>query len=126
MTMHLLTFVLVAFVSAQGQSVPPDLQKAIDARRTAQASRDVDTWNRHTSDDFVLVDADGMVKSKAQRGADIKAGLGPGAKFTEERARMYGDTAIITNLQGNVRFTSVWVKQAGVWRMASAHSSRVK
>ena len=121
-TMQLVTLTFVVLIAGQAPSVPPDLQKAIEARRAAQASADIETWNRHTADDFIVVDTDGVVKNKAQRGADIKAGAGPGAKFTEERIRMYGDTAVVTNLQENLRFTSVWVRQSGVWRMVSAHS----
>ena len=59
----------------------------------------------------------------------------PKAKSVPERrdVRMYGNTAIVTTLNKRtagdqtLRFasTAVWVKQNGVWQLASVHSHAI-
>ena len=123
---------LMLFASGvSAQSVPADLQKAIDARGQAPLTADAEAWGRYTTDDFVLINADGAVLTKKQRMEQIKANK-PNptpAKPSEVQTRVYGDAAIVTNLlegnQGPTRFTTVWVKQNGQWRVASVQQTRL-
>jgi ketosteroid isomerase-like protein len=127
-----LATVLVLFASGvSAQSVPADLQKAIEARGQTLRTADADAWGRLTTDDFVVINPDGTVVTKKQRMEQIKASKPnptPG-KSSEQQTRVYGDAAVLTNLQegnqGPTRFTTVWVKQNGQWKVASVQQTRV-
>ncbi len=127
-----LASVLVLFASAvSAQSVPADLQKTIDARDQSGRTADAEAWGRYTTDDFVLINADGTVLTKKQRMEQIKASK-PNptpAKPSQVQTRVYGDAAVVTNLlEGNLgptRLTMVWVKQSGQWKVASVQQTRV-
>lgn len=125
--------VATASLGQSGTSASPDpaLQKAIDARTTAQFGQDPETWARYTTDDFLVVGVDGVVKTKAQRMAEIKAAT-PVANRTaaeDQVFRAYGPTVIYTfkttSADGPIRVTLVWVKQGTDWKAASAHVSRI-
>jgi ketosteroid isomerase-like protein len=119
----------VAASLAYAQAPPADLQKAIDARAAAQRAGDEQGWGRYTTDDFMVVNPDGTVLTKADRMAQIKGNkaAGPPTEPTDRKVRVYGDTAIITTIQGAnpTRFTTVWVKQAGAWKVASVHQTSI-
>jgi len=121
---------LVAAV-AYGQSPPPDLQKAVEARDAARRAGDEQGWGRYTTDDFVLVVPTGTVSTKAERMAAIKGNKATTAppQQSDHKWRIYGDTAIETFVQntegGPTRFTGVWVKQAGIWKTASVHQTLI-
>ncbi len=113
-------------VSAQ-TNPPPDLVKAMEARSVADTTGNLETWGRYTADDFVAVGTMGRLVTRADRAALIKTrkpGGTDASKMTEETFRVYGDTVIHTALQQGppgspIRFTSVWVKQNGQWRVVS-------
>lgn len=132
--MRALTCVFGLFVVAAvayAQSPPPDLQKAIDARAAAQFAGDEQGWARYTTDDFMAVSTDGVVATKADRMAAIKGNkVATPTPPTEQKFRIYGDTVIQTFVGGGAagptRFTSIWVKQNGTWKVASVHGTTVR
>lgn len=124
--------VFVVITTAYAQAPPPDFQKAREARAAAQGAGNEQEWARYTTDDFMAVDTAGAVLSKADRMAAIKGNkLGAPPPQPELKFRVYGDAVIVTNVQnipnagGPVRFTTVWVKQNGTWKVATVHQTLI-
>jgi ketosteroid isomerase-like protein len=78
------------------------------------------------SDDFTVI-ANGQKATKAEQIAEVegRGPVGAAASNTEEEIRHYGDVAVITGLSAgaNVRYTAVWVKQDGQWKVVHLHYS---
>jgi ketosteroid isomerase-like protein len=127
---------LTVILIAGGQTAPQGqadkaVQDAAAARAKAMNAGDAEGWGKYTTDDFIVIQADGTIKTKAQRMAEIKASpIGAPSEPTEQKWRTYGsDTAVSTALatiDGKpTRVTSVWVKQAGAWKVASVQLTTV-
>jgi len=103
--------------------IDPDLQKAIGARAHAEHSRDIETFNRMTTDDFTLTNERGEVITKPERIERLKAGQRQAQAQSDEQIRFYGNAALRTRrltLEGKpVRMLTVWVKQNGQWKVAA-------
>lgn len=115
----------VSFAQAQPEKA---LQDAQTARTAAMRSGDGAGWGKYTTDDFMVVGADGTARTKAERISEINATKSspPAAPSTqpETKWRMYGATTAIATSQTSVAdkptmITSVWVKQQGVWKVAT-------
>jgi ketosteroid isomerase-like protein len=118
--------------SLSAQSLPPDFKKAQEERSAAMSRGDAKVYGRYTIDDFVVVMPDGSMQTKSDRMAAMaKAAtpeqLGPAR---DEKATVAGDTIIlnwISAIQGkDARFTEVWVKISGSWKVAGAHVSMIQ
>ena len=138
LTLLVLTFIPLA-AGAQPIAPDPELQKALDARRAAERTNDVEAWSRYTVDDFLGTTPDGRVDTKAERAILIRnRKREDSAALIEEpkldlKWRMYRDTAIETFRMDNapafrrpVRITEVWVKRNGVWQVAGNHVSFIE
>ena len=82
------------------------------------------TLSRFEADDFTVI-ANGQKQTKAQQIAEAE-GRGPVGvpqPNVEEEIRHYGDVAVITGVSGgsNVRFTAVWIKMNGSWKVVHLH-----
>jgi ketosteroid isomerase-like protein len=114
---------------AQG-SVEEQLMKMERDRAAAVVKADVAMLEGVTSDDYILINANGQMSDKATTMGDIKTGK---IKLTanevsDMKVRVYGDTAVVTGkssaqgtvggraLKGPVMFTRVYVKANGKWR----------
>jgi ketosteroid isomerase-like protein len=80
------------------------------------------------ADDFTVIANGQKPQTKAEQIAEVE-GRGPVGvpqPSVEEEVRHYGDVALITGLSGgsNVRFTAVWVKMNGSWKVVHLHYSR--
>jgi ketosteroid isomerase-like protein len=109
-------------------------------RIQAQIGADAVALDRIYADDFIGVGPSGTVRTKAEVISDFTSG---NLKFQyittdEVRVRVYENTAVETGLSTMVgqdkgkavprdtRFTRVWVKQQGSWRLVANHcSSRI-
>ncbi len=115
---------------AQGSSVEEQIKKMEQDRAAAVVKADVATLEGLTSDDYILINANGRVSDKATTMNDIKTGV---IKLTanevsDMKVRVYGDTAVVTGkssakgtiggreLKGPVMFTRVYVKMKGKWQ----------
>jgi ketosteroid isomerase-like protein len=118
---------------AQGAAtagVEEQIKKMEKDRAAAVVKADVATLEGLTSDDYVLINANGQVSNKAETMSLIKTGK---IKLTanevsEMKVRVYGDTAVVTGkstakgsingieLKGPVMFTRVYVKKSGKWQ----------
>jgi len=111
-------------------SVEEQIKKMEKDRAAAVVKADVATLEGLTSDDYVLINANGQVSNKAETMNNIKTGV---IKLTSNEVsdmtvRVYGDTAVVTGkstakgtiggiaLKGPVMFTRVYVKKNGKWQ----------
>jgi ketosteroid isomerase-like protein len=146
------TFVLAVLVLTaasialcQEQSARRDLRKSvgqairqIDHERVqAQIGADAAALNRIYADDFIGIGPSGTVRTKAQVIADFTSGDLKFQSITTDdvRVRVYGNTAVETGRSTMIgqdrgkavprdnRFTRVWIKQLGRWRLVSNHYS---
>jgi uncharacterized protein (TIGR02246 family) len=112
--------------------------RTVDAERIqAQIHADASALARLYADDFIGVGPSGTVRTKPQVIADFTSGALKFQSITtnEVQVRVYGNTAVETGLstmQGQdkgrpvpqeTRFTRVWVKQQGHWRLVANHYS---
>ena len=146
------TFVLAVLVLTaasialgQEQSARRDLRRSvgqairqIDHERVqAQIGADAAALNRIYADDFIGIGPSGTVRTKAQVIADFTSGDLKFQSITTDgvQVRVYGNTAVETGrsimngqdkgqtVPRDTRFTRVWVKQQGRWRLVANHYS---
>src|SRR5712672_3468959 len=118
-------------------SVEEAIRKLDNERIQAQISADAMALDRIYADDFIGVGPSGAVRTKAQVISDFTAGDLKFQSITtdEVQVRVYENTAVETGLSTMVgqdkgkavprdtRFTRVWVKQQGRWRLVANHYS---
>jgi ketosteroid isomerase-like protein len=86
------------------------------------------TLSRIEADDFTVIANGQKPQTKLEQIAEVE-GRGPvgvPVPNVEEEIRHYGDVAVIFGLSGgsNVRFTAVWVKLNGQWKVVHLHYSQ--
>ncbi len=143
------TALLPAFAAAQAATAPkPDQPmaaeeevRAVDSRRfEAMVRRDREALDRLLADDLTYTHSTGQVETKAQFLASIAAGglVYRSIQPRDVQVRLFGDVAVLTgqadlgvragerDLDLAVRFTSVYVRRDGEWRMAAWQSTRIE
>ena len=140
-----LAFTATCIAVAQKQSASRDRRSAVEQairqldheRIRAQIGADAEALNRIYADDFIGVGPSGTVRSKAQVISDFTSGDLKFQTITtdEVQVRVYEKTAVETGLSTmlgqdkgkavprDTRFTRVWVKQQGRWRLVANHYS---
>ena len=121
-------------------SVEKAIRKLDNERIQAQIHADAVALDRIYADDFIGVGPSGTVRTKTQVISDFTSGDLKFQSITtdEVQVRVYENTAVETGLSTMVgqdkgkavprdtRFTRVWVKQQGRWRLVANHySSRI-
>src|SRR3954471_8730362 len=118
-------------------SVEQTIRKLDDERIQAQIHADAAALDRIYGEDFIGVGPSGTVRTKPQVIADFTSGSLKFQSITtdEVQVRVYGNTAVETGLSimvgqdkgkdvpRDTRFTRVWVKQNGSWRLVANHYS---
>jgi len=103
----------------------------------AQIHADAAALARLYADDFIGVGPSGTVRTKPQVIADFTSGALKFQSITTDdvQVRVYGNTAVETgrstmlgrdkgrSVPQETRFTRVWVKQQGHWRLVANHYS---
>ncbi|HYN20532.1 MAG TPA: nuclear transport factor 2 family protein [Thermoanaerobaculia bacterium] len=136
----LVTIVLLLPVISAIAATPEEEVRSADARRIAAVvDGNVGALSALLADDLTYTHTTGQVENKEQ----FLAGLASGKldyqsiQPSEVQVRVYGNSAVMTgraemkvNAQGKdlafaIRFTSVWVKGEGGWRMAAWQSTRL-
>ena len=121
----------------QGSSVEQAIRQLDNERIQAQIGADAPALDRIYADDFIGVRPSGTVRTKPQVIADFTSGSLKFQSITtdEVQVRVYENTAVETGLSTMVgqdkgktvprdtRFTRVWVKQQGHWRLVANHYS---
>jgi uncharacterized protein (TIGR02246 family) len=140
-----LTFMTISIAHGQEQSASKDqltsveqLIRQLDKERIqAQINADAAALNRIYAEDFIGVGPSGTVRTKPQVIADFTGGHLKFKSITtdEVQVRVYENTAVETGVStmvgedkgevvpSNNRFTRVWVKQQGGWRLVANHYS---
>jgi uncharacterized protein (TIGR02246 family) len=139
-----LALALTSIVMAQEQSAGTQVSsieqaiKQLDGERIqAQVGADAAALDRIYADDFIGVGPSGTVRTKKQVISDFTSGTLNFQSITtdEVQVRVYENTAVETGLSTmngkdkgtavprNTRFTRVWVKQQGRWRLVANHYS---
>ena len=140
-----LALALTSIVMAQEQSTAGTQRSNIEQvirqldgeRIQAQIGADTTALDRIYADDFIGVGPSGTVRTKKQVLLDFTSGTLKFQSITtdEVQVRVYENTAVETGLSTmdgqdkgkpvprNTRFTRVWVKQQGYWRLVANHYS---
>src|ERR1044071_8202690 len=120
-----------------GTSVEENIRKVDNERIQAQIHADATALDRIYAADFIGVGPSGTVRTKPQVISDFTSGDLRFQSITtdEVRVRVYGDAAVETGrstmtgqdkgkaVPHDTRFTRVWVKQQGRWRLVANHYS---
>jgi len=121
----------------QRNGVEQAIRQLDSERIQAQIGADAVALDRIYADDFIGVGPSGTVRTKRQVISDFTSGSLKFQSITadEVQVRVYENTAVETGLstmvgqdKGKVvprdtRFTRVWVKQQGRWRLVANHYS---
>ena len=145
LTLLLSLALLPGLFPAVAQDLGDDaLKRALKARADAW---DVAIWSKdrkaiaeNMSASFVQIDSDGNLADKRKFVEEITADALVIAPYAVEdfTIRLYGDTAVLngsTRMQGtyegkpftsHYRFTDVYVKEGGAWRVVNIQTTRIK
>ena len=138
-------FSAAAIASGQKQDATRDSKTIVEQvirnldneRIQAQIHADAAALERIYADDFIGVGPSGTVRTKPQVISDFTSGDLKFQSITTDdvRVRVYGDAAVETGrstmdgqdkgrtVPRDTRFTRVWVKQQGRWRLVANHYS---
>src|SRR6476619_925395 len=140
------SLLLLTAVSAHAQSqsqnqkgVIDEIRKVDGERIQAQVHADSVALDRIYAEDFIGIGPSGTVRTKKDVLADFTSGSLKFQSMTTDdvRIRVYGNAAVETGLStmtgqdaGKVvpeenRFTRVWIKQGGRWRLVANHYSNL-
>src|SRR5213592_1392392 len=121
----------------QRSSVEQAIRQLDNERIQAQIGADAVALDRIYANDFIGVGPSGTVRTKAQVISDFTSGDLKFQSITTDdvQVRVYGNTAVETGrstmngqdrgkaVPRDTRFTRVWVKQQGRWRLVANHYS---
>jgi ketosteroid isomerase-like protein len=121
----------------QNRSVEQVIRQLDHERIQAQIGANAVALDRIYADDFIGIGPSGTVRTKPQVISDFTSGNLKFQSITTEdvRVRVYGNTAVETGRSTMIgqdkgkavprdnRFTRVWIKQVGRWRLVANHYS---
>ena len=140
------SLLLLATVSAHSQpqsqserGVVEAIRKVDRERIQAQVNADAAALDRIYADDFIGIGPSGTLRTKKDVLSDFTSGSLKFQSITTDdvRIRVYGNAAVETGLStmkgqdaGKVvpeenRFTRVWIRQGGQWRLVANHYSNL-
>ena len=129
-------FSLAAIPSWAAENVKDELTKL--EKQWAEAGPKGDLiafFNRIASDDYIIIDETGDIRNKQQELASMRREKITVSTVEALNVRVYGETAVVTGrfaitgsnesqpFSVSGRFTDVWVKQEGQWRVVSTQNS---
>lgn len=136
----LLLFAAISVHAQHSQvGVVEQIRKLDQERIKAQISADSAALDRLYADDFIGIGPSGTVRTKKEVLSDFASGSLKFQSITtaDVRIRVYGDAAVETGLSTmkgqdaekvvpeENRFTRVWIKQGGRWRLVANHYSNL-
>jgi ketosteroid isomerase-like protein len=107
--------------------------------RTAVVQNDVTTINRLLADDYLGINPNGTLETKADALAQRRSGTVKISSIepTSLKVRVYGDTAVVTSrvdvqgmdgdrdISGRYHYTRVYSRRDGEWKIVSFEASRI-
>ena len=135
-------------VPAHGASVPllhredrlhKEIENLESQWRTALLRNDVATINRLLADDYLGINPNGTLETKADALAQQRSGTVKISSIEPDnvKIRVYGDTAVVTSLvnveghdgdrdiSGRYHYTRVYSRRDGEWKVVSFEQSRI-
>jgi len=108
-------------------------------RQDAFVRGDIVALERETADDYTTINSSAKFADKPQMMANLRAGKTKVESVTldQMKARVYGDTAVLTGIyndvsvtdgarkEGHARFTRVFVKSGGEWRAVAYQQTTI-
>ena len=130
---------LILLAAANQRSVVEEIRKVDRERIHAQVHADAAELDRIYADDFIGIGPSGTLRTKKEVLSDFTSGKLKFQSITTDdvQIRVYGNAAVETGLStmkgqdaGKVvpednRFTRVWIKQRGRWRLVANHYSNL-
>jgi ketosteroid isomerase-like protein len=121
------------------QQVKQQITQLEERRWTAMTQNDFATLNELLADDLVYTHSSAVVDDKASYIESLRSGAVKYKKAEREpcTVTVHGDTAIVTGsarvsvfVRGqdkliHMRYSNVWIKQAGGWKFALWHSTSI-
>jgi ketosteroid isomerase-like protein len=138
-TLALALFLLLPSWAA-AQDARQEILAADDRRLAAMVKADMTALGGLLADDLTYVHSSGQLETKAQFLDTLRTGKLRflSAKPASRVVRLYGDTAVVNGqfdvkvkAQGKeiamlLRFTEVWVKKGGGWKLTAWQSTRIE
>jgi ketosteroid isomerase-like protein len=107
--------------------------------RNAEINNNVNEMDHLLADDYIGISANGTIETKAQELAQRRAGTVriQSLDLSDLKVRVFGDTAVVTSraeltglngqsdISGNYRYTRVYNKRLGQWKIVSFEASRM-
>jgi hypothetical protein len=108
-------------------SVPKELEQAMQTRLEAVWTKDTAKWSRLTSEDFTIVVPEGMLLNKKQRIAQMKnESPEPIHKIDQQQVITSDEMVVRRFIDGTEWVLEVWSKKGGAWKVAAAQVNFVK
>lgn len=128
-----------AWSQPSGPTAEVSVLKTDDARIRARAAADVGALSRIYGQDYVLITAEGVVRSREDQLGELSKGQLRFAPLVpvERRVRLYGRTALVISrdpagivrngqqIGGDLRMTRVYVWRDGRWQLVASQATRV-
>ena len=125
--------------SAAGEARKQEILAAEKARIAALVSDDYAALDRILADDMTYAHSSGVVETKTQFLNELRSGRlkYKALDHSNQTVRIYGDAAILSgttkvhavsagaDVRPTLHFTTVYVRQNGMWRLASWQSTRL-
>ena len=142
-----LVVVLAALCLSVGQAQTPAAPKGVEQQlikmehdwADAVVKRDMAVLERNLADDYLSIDFEGGLWTKASALAALKSGedVVTSAIADDIKVRVYGNAAVVTSrwtvkeqfkgrdISGQYRVTDTFIKRAGRWQCVATHGSKI-
>lgn len=126
---------------AERHEIRHEIDQLEETWRKAVLHQDVPAMDALLSEDYIAITGNGMLESKEQTLAALKAGSlhFDSIELSDRKVRFYGATAVVTSkaevngnsgsgaLSGAYRFTRVYVRDGhGAWKIVSFEASPIR
>jgi ketosteroid isomerase-like protein len=127
-----LTATLLFLAASFSASPEQDVRSAVLHYREALVKKDLPALEQIWTDDYISINAHGLIRPKAERLADLKSGVTAVESIRHEgeiAVKIHGDVAIVTSqitlvgryngkeVSGEFRSTHIWKNDKGHWQL---------
>jgi ketosteroid isomerase-like protein len=123
---------LLLLAASLSASPEQDVRNAVLHYRQALVNKDLAALEQIWTDDYISINAHGLIRTKAERLADLKSGVTAVESIRHEgeiAVKIHGDVAIVTSqitlvgryngkeVSGEFRSTHIWKNDKGHWQL---------
>jgi ketosteroid isomerase-like protein len=127
-----LTTTLLLLAVSLSATPEQDVRAAVLHYRQALIKKDLPTLEQIWTDDYISINAHGVIRTKTERLADLKSGVTSVESIRHEgdiAVKIHGDVAIVTSqitlvgryngkeVSGEFRSTHIWKNDKGHWQL---------